>query len=424
MRPQDFIKVVPGEIRDTRGNYTNVLTELGFTESAVNLTKPNDGYNEIGSTVLMVNGSAYELKDIIRNIATLDKSMDIVTSTHASSVAITDAMVGTPLKVKAESIITQADAGTQTFAAPKAITGNASITVTNTIGATPYTYTLTPSATLYGLAAAPDNIQFNTGLVTRQTKHIILNGTETWTSGAAGVAPYVLTLSDKAVGTANFACSHSVPAASGTTAETCVGAAAAKTITFYPNTGAAYNTLTKWKALLLAASTGANPVQLVYEIADTTEQLLPTQILARTGTNTITHNAEGSVTVNYYRSLSGLGVGSWSAWTPELTWTTGTPASLTTVARYMKINKTVFFNFYCSSADANGATALTISLPVAPKDNNSFIPVNSLQLQNATWSNPFGYIDDEASVIAFYKLTTGTDAQAIKVIVSGQYEVA
>lgn len=135
-----------------------------------------------------------------------------------------------------------------------------------------------------------------------------------------------------------------------------------------------------------------------------------------------------SGTVPAWTSLSALNVASdvtaWAAWTPTLTWTTGTPASVTTVARWMRINKTVFFNFYTSSADGNGATVLTISLPVAPKDNNSFIPVQALQLQNTTWTNPEAFIDDNASVIAFYGFSTATDNQAIKIIVSGQYEIA
>lgn len=422
MRYQDFIKPIPGEVRDTHGDYDNLIDLLGYAGAPV--TPINNGYHEIGESVVRAKGVNYELRDILRNLATLDKAMDIVTATHASTVSVADAMLNTPLKVKAESVITQANAGSQSFAVPIAITGNASITVTNTIGAATTLYKRTPGATLWGLAAAPDSIQFDTGVVTRQTKHIILNGTEAWTAEEDGSAPYVLTLADKAAGTINFACSHSVPAASETTAETCVGAAAAKTITFYPPAGEAYNTLAEWKAKLLAASTGAAPVQLVYEIADTTEQLLPAFIPKQAGTNVFTHDAEGSVTVVYYRSLSALDMASWAEWAPTLEWTGTPPASITTVARYMKANKTVFFNVYISSTDGNGATALAIPLPVAPKDNDSFIPLTALQLNNLTWSDPKAYIDDSSSNITFYGFTTAVDGEAVKVIVSGQYEIA
>lgn len=421
----EYIKPIPGKLKVYGAADTDLVTVLGYSGAALSLGGKNDGRSQERVATVLVDGEEYSLTDILLNVATLDKALDVVTATDATSVSIADAVVGTPLKVKAESIITQTSAGSQSFAVPKAITGNASVTVTNTIGEDTTVYTLKPSATLYGLSTATDNIQFDTGLVTRQTKHIILTGAESWTSGAGGTEPYVLTLSDKAAGTSNFACSHSVPADSGTTAETCVGAAAAKTITFYPNAAAAYNTLTKWKALLLAASTGASPVQLVYEIADTTEQLSPTLIPMQEGTNVFTHNAEGAITVNYYALPSkSIGVTAWAAWTPTLTWTTGAPASVTTVARYMKTNKTVFFNFRCASADGNGATALKFTLPVAPKDNNSFVAATALQKQNATWTNPEAYIDDGTSYVEFRGFATATDGEAVEVIVTGFYEIA
>lgn len=114
----------------------------------------------------------------------------------------------------------------------------------------------------------------------------------------------------------------------------------------------------------------------------------------------------------------------WAAWSPTLTWTTGNPASLTTVARYKVQGKICYFNFMTTSADGNGATALNISLPVAAKDNNSMVTFPAQQLQNASWTNPLAWLDDDANGIVFRAFTTATSGQALTIIVSGQYEIA
>lgn len=141
-------------------------------------------------------------------------------------------------------------------------------------------------------------------------------------------------------------------------------------------------------------------------------------------TDTGTYYATDTIDAAFQQLGKAADVTAWAAWVPSLTWTGTPPASLTTVARWMKINKTVFFNFYTTSADGNGATALTISLPVAPKANGFIIPVTALELQNTTHTDPKAYIDDSGSVIAFYGFTTATDSQAIKIKASGQYEIA
>ena len=114
----------------------------------------------------------------------------------------------------------------------------------------------------------------------------------------------------------------------------------------------------------------------------------------------------------------------WHAWVPALTWGTADPATITTVARYMVQNHTVFFNVYISSADGNDASSLTVSLPIAPKDNNSFITPHALQLIDTSWREAMAYIDDGASVIGFYNFGVCTDGAACKFIISGQYEIA
>lgn len=116
----------------------------------------------------------------------------------------------------------------------------------------------------------------------------------------------MLTLADKKAGTTNFACSHSIPASSGTTAGTCVGNAEDGTITFYPPEGTDYDTLTEWQAALGAEIVAESPVQLVYELG---EEVLDS---GGTGGNfyiadeatEFTHDAPGSISVTYERDLS------------------------------------------------------------------------------------------------------------------------
>lgn len=124
-----------------------------------------------------------------------------------------------------------------------------------------------------------------------------------------------------------------------------------------------------------------------------------------------------------------IGTTSWADWSPTLTWTTGTPASLTTVARYKKLGKTIFFTFYTTSADANGATQLTVTLPETPADINAYVPCTGYELQNATYYDCRPYIDAAnntagSRVLTFRSFQTATDAQTVTIEVSGFYEVA
>ncbi len=115
---------------------------------------------------------------------------------------------------------------------------------------------------------------------------------------------------------------------------------------------------------------------------------------------------------------------SWTDWTPTLTWTTGTPeGSVVTKARYKILDGVCYFAFYYSATDANAATALTISLPVLPKDNDSLTALQSQELADTTWSNPIAYIDDGGTTIVFRSFSTIADTKAVKVLVSGIYEI-
>lgn len=257
------------------------------------------------------------------SLSTLANKLAQKTLTNASGatgVTTSDAMYGSAVKnIVAGSVIAQTDAGTQTFAAPKAIVGVSEMSATfnpgNGIGGAAQNIQVDLATPLYGLSGTEDTIDFVTTHVVRKTKHITLDGTEAWTAGESEAAPYVLTLADKKAGTTNFACSHSIPAASGTTAGTCVGNAEDGTITFYPPEGTDYDTLTEWKAALAAQAAGdpeadpvidPTPVQLVYELDD--------EVLDSGGTGgnfyivdeatKFTHDAPGSISATYERDLS------------------------------------------------------------------------------------------------------------------------
>lgn len=114
----------------------------------------------------------------------------------------------------------------------------------------------------------------------------------------------------------------------------------------------------------------------------------------------------------------------WVDWTPTVAWTTGTPeGSVAQTARYTTIGNTCYFNYSYTATDGNDASALTITLPVTPKDNNAIIALQAQQKVNASWTNPLAYIDDDSGGIAFRSLAACTNAQAVEVIVTGFYEV-
>lgn len=117
----------------------------------------------------------------------------------------------------------------------------------------------------------------------------------------------------------------------------------------------------------------------------------------------------------------------WGTWSPTLVWSTATPASLSTVARYCQIGKTVFFTIYLNSTDSNATTNLTITLPVTAKDNTANVAISGLEIAGAagtTYYNPIAWLWQNTSMIYFGAFTAGTDGQRICINVSGMYEAA
>lgn len=112
-------------------------------------------------------------------------------------------------------------------------------------------------------------------------------------------------------------------------------------------------------------------------------------------------------------------------WVPTLTWGTATPTgTVTTVAEYSEIGDLVFFNFSYNATDGQGATSLTISLPVTAKNTtNMFYMLKAIQgVNNVTYDDPDAYINYATpTVISFLNFATCTDNQALNVWVSGWY---
>lgn len=115
----------------------------------------------------------------------------------------------------------------------------------------------------------------------------------------------------------------------------------------------------------------------------------------------------------------------WQTWTPTLTWGTAIPISITAVARYKVIGKTVFFTIYVSATDGNGAVApLTATLPVIPKTNIVFPAITCRQSVGGTVSARSGYVrDNGTNNDVTVSLTTSTALSALLVYISGFYEI-
>jgi hypothetical protein len=123
-------------------------------------------------------------------------------------------------------------------------------------------------------------------------------------------------------------------------------------------------------------------------------------------------------------------VGGWTSWTPDPTWTTADPASVTASGYYTVQNGICFGWAYLTSADGNGATDLELDLPKVPAyQANRVIPVWDYQLQNATYYLPGAYIPANQAApssrqkISFENFQTATDAQTVTVVVSFVYPV-
>lgn len=119
---------------------------------------------------------------------------------------------------------------------------------------------------------------------------------------------------------------------------------------------------------------------------------------------------------------------SWTTWSPSLTWGTATPSSITGVYRYCKVGKLVHFAIDITSTDGNGATSLTISLPVnAQSGSNLHTMFSASQLVGSAWTSnliSFHNVPVGTNVIEFRNFATCTNAVTFYIFVSGFYESA
>lgn len=119
--------------------------------------------------------------------------------------------------------------------------------------------------------------------------------------------------------------------------------------------------------------------------------------------------------------------GIWKNWTPVLSWTTATPDNITTVARYTTIGKTCFFHLTASSADSNGCTGLSISLPLecAAPANTHFQCCQYSGASGTTYTDPFAYVGNgvSAGYIYFRQFAACTNGQVVAVQMSGFYTI-
>jgi len=89
--------------------------------------------------------------------------------------------------------------------------------------------------------------------------------------------------------------------------------------------------------------------------------------------------AQDAATKNYVDTHTAAG-SPWTAWTPAINWTGGTPANITTISRYTQIGKIVFFTVDLISTDSNGVTDMNMTVPITPAHNDNQIPVNAIQI--------------------------------------------
>jgi len=120
----------------------------------------------------------------------------------------------------------------------------------------------------------------------------------------------------------------------------------------------------------------------------------------------------------------------WAAWSPMLVWSSTTPAGLTTVARWTQTGKIVSYVFSTTTADSDGRSLTTVTLPVAAANIAANIACASIETSGATgvtYTNPLAYIKADGSgnnkEINFRASVVGTNGQVIAYEISGSYEV-
>jgi hypothetical protein len=181
---------------------------------------------------------------------------------------------------------------------------------------------------------------------------------------------------------------------------------------------AAISTLALTTGQVPIGVTGSDPVGQVASATPSAAALIP-----------ITDGA-GKLAVGFIPTATAATPGlvehqNWGDYVPTWTFTTADPATQTKVGRYMHVGN--MCTFYCSleSADGNDGVLTGVTLPVAPTDSNTLIPLRGHQKINATWSDCLPFIDATTSLnIQLHTTAVCTDAAACAYYISGSYEVA
>jgi hypothetical protein len=118
----------------------------------------------------------------------------------------------------------------------------------------------------------------------------------------------------------------------------------------------------------------------------------------------------------------------WSTWTPTLTWATATPVSVTTLARFKVIGKTVMFQIYITATDGNGTTGLNITMPTLfpPKANNMSPNITTQKYVGATGGIVHMRLRDDGinNDIYYPYMGTATGGTSFSVRITGLYEIS
>ena len=113
----------------------------------------------------------------------------------------------------------------------------------------------------------------------------------------------------------------------------------------------------------------------------------------------------------------------WQTWTPVVTWTTATPASVVYFARYCIIGKTLFFKFAASSTDSNAATGMKFTLPVKIPSDITYPQFAASEFNGTTFYNIIAGWSESNQAVTCYNFTTIPDGTPIYVRVTGSCEI-
>jgi hypothetical protein len=116
-------------------------------------------------------------------------------------------------------------------------------------------------------------------------------------------------------------------------------------------------------------------------------------------------------------------------WVPTLAFTTATPTLVSESYDAWVVDGICYFIFDIYTDDGAGATALTITPPIRPKDTDVILPIEARCLVDTTYTDAQGYLEmanstNTSRVISFNALPTWTDDKACHLYGAGFYEVA